>query len=116
MHWNWWEAWVYGFVSVLSFVISRLLIARRHPDPIAKRARCMWHEDAQPQIPGLLTPPSRLIALLPLGYCAEQIRLTSIFTKMPTHPIPSFTYPLDGYLPPYWTCCRIPVCQILLTK
>lgn len=47
-HWNWWEAWAYGLLSVLSFVASRLLVARRHPDLIAERARYMQHEDAQP--------------------------------------------------------------------
>jgi protein-S-isoprenylcysteine O-methyltransferase Ste14 len=45
--WNWWEAWVYGVLSVLSFVVSRLLVARRHPDLIAERARYMQHADAQ---------------------------------------------------------------------
>jgi protein-S-isoprenylcysteine O-methyltransferase Ste14 len=47
-HWNWWEAWVYGVLSVLSFVVSRLLIARKSPDLISERARILQHEDAQP--------------------------------------------------------------------
>ncbi len=46
--WSWWEAWTYGLLSVLSFVVSRLLVARRHPDLIAERARTMQHKDAQP--------------------------------------------------------------------
>jgi protein-S-isoprenylcysteine O-methyltransferase Ste14 len=46
-HWNWWEAWVYGILSVLSFVISRLLMARRHPDLIAERAHYMQQENTQ---------------------------------------------------------------------
>lgn len=46
-HWDWWEAWVYGFTSVLGFTISRLLAARRHPDLIAERARFLQHEDAK---------------------------------------------------------------------
>ncbi|MCX6071641.1 MAG: hypothetical protein NTU91_12435 [Chloroflexi bacterium] len=45
--WGWWEAWVYGILSVLSFVVSRLLVARRHPDLIAERAHFLQHEDAQ---------------------------------------------------------------------
>jgi len=45
--WGWREAWVYGILSVLSFVVSRLLVARRHPDLIAERARFIQHEDAQ---------------------------------------------------------------------
>jgi protein-S-isoprenylcysteine O-methyltransferase Ste14 len=47
-HWNWWEAWAYGLLSILSFIVSRLLIARRNPDLIAERARSLQHEDAQP--------------------------------------------------------------------
>lgn len=45
--WDWWEAWGYGVLSVLSFVVSRLSVARRHPDLIAERARYMQHENAQ---------------------------------------------------------------------
>ena len=45
--WGWWEAWVYALISVLGFVISRLLVARRHPDLIAERARFMQHENAK---------------------------------------------------------------------
>ena len=45
--WNWWEAWAYSLLSVLSFVVSRLFVARRHPDLIAERARYMQHENAQ---------------------------------------------------------------------
>lgn len=47
-HWDWWEAWVYALSGVLSFAISRVLVARRHPDLIAERARFMQHEDAKP--------------------------------------------------------------------
>jgi protein-S-isoprenylcysteine O-methyltransferase Ste14 len=46
-HWGWWEGWVYGILAVLSFVASRLLAARRHPDLIAERSRFMQQEDAQ---------------------------------------------------------------------
>jgi protein-S-isoprenylcysteine O-methyltransferase Ste14 len=45
--WNWWEAWVYGILSVLGFVVSRVLAARRHPDLIAERAHALQHENAQ---------------------------------------------------------------------
>jgi len=46
--WGWWEAWVYGAVSVLGFVVSRALAARRHPDLLAERARFLQHEDVKP--------------------------------------------------------------------
>jgi protein-S-isoprenylcysteine O-methyltransferase Ste14 len=46
--WDWWEAWIYAIVSIMGFVISRVLVARRHPDMIAERARMMQHKDTQP--------------------------------------------------------------------
>lgn len=46
--WDWWQAWVYALVSILGFVVSRLLAARRNPDIIAERARFSQHENTQP--------------------------------------------------------------------
>lgn len=43
--WDWWEAWVYAFVTIVGFVVSRALAARNHPDLLAERARFMQHED-----------------------------------------------------------------------
>jgi protein-S-isoprenylcysteine O-methyltransferase Ste14 len=40
-------AWIYGFIGVFGFVISRWLAARRHPDLLAERARFLDHEDAK---------------------------------------------------------------------
>jgi protein-S-isoprenylcysteine O-methyltransferase Ste14 len=37
--WGWPEAWAYAILSILGFVISRALAARRHPDILAERAR-----------------------------------------------------------------------------
>jgi protein-S-isoprenylcysteine O-methyltransferase Ste14 len=45
--WNWWEAWAFAIVNNLTFVISRVLAARRNPDLLAERARFMRHEDAK---------------------------------------------------------------------
>ena len=45
--WDWWEAWIYAIISILAFVISRVLAARRHPDLLAERARFMQHENAK---------------------------------------------------------------------
>jgi protein-S-isoprenylcysteine O-methyltransferase Ste14 len=45
--WDWWEAWVYAVVSILGFVISRILVSRRNPDLIGERARFLQHEDAK---------------------------------------------------------------------
>ena len=45
-HWGWWQAWAYGLICVIGFTISRMLVARRHPDLIAERARFLQHEDA----------------------------------------------------------------------
>jgi protein-S-isoprenylcysteine O-methyltransferase Ste14 len=46
--WDWWQAWVYGLIGVLGFVVSRLLVNRRHPDLIAERAKFMQHKDTKP--------------------------------------------------------------------
>ena len=47
-NWGWWEAWVYGILFVLVFVVSRLLARRRHPDLLTERARYMQPENVQP--------------------------------------------------------------------
>lgn len=46
--WGWWEAWVYAGLSVISFVASRALAARRHPDLLEERAKSLEHEDTAP--------------------------------------------------------------------
>jgi protein-S-isoprenylcysteine O-methyltransferase Ste14 len=45
--WDWWEAWVYAIVSILGFVVSRLIVRRRNPDLIAERARYTDQPDAK---------------------------------------------------------------------
>jgi len=45
--WDWWEAWVYAIFSILAFVVSRALAARRHPDLITERARFMEAKDTK---------------------------------------------------------------------
>lgn len=39
--WDWWEGWVYAAANTFSFVISRILAGRRHPEIIEERARFM---------------------------------------------------------------------------
>ena len=46
--WDWWEAWVYALTYILGFVISRLLMMRRHPDLAAERAQTLHQADAEP--------------------------------------------------------------------
>lgn len=45
--WDWWQAWVYALIGVFGFVISRLLVNKRHPDLLTERSRMMGHEDAK---------------------------------------------------------------------
>jgi protein-S-isoprenylcysteine O-methyltransferase Ste14 len=45
--WDWWEAWVYAILYIVSFIISRALAARRNPDIIQERARSLQHENAE---------------------------------------------------------------------
>jgi protein-S-isoprenylcysteine O-methyltransferase Ste14 len=46
--WSWWEAWAYAIISSLTFIISRVLAGRRHPDLIAERARFLQAKDTKP--------------------------------------------------------------------
>jgi len=45
--WDWWEAWAYVVVSVVGFVLSRALAARRNPDLLAERAHSGEHTDTK---------------------------------------------------------------------
>ncbi len=45
--WNWWQAWVYYVLLVLSFIVSRNLARKRHPDILQERAEYMEHENTQ---------------------------------------------------------------------
>lgn len=45
---SWWEAWAYAIISILGFVISRVLARRRHPDVITERAHHRQHENVKP--------------------------------------------------------------------
>ena len=30
-NWGWWEAWVYALIGVFGFIVSRVLVNKRHP-------------------------------------------------------------------------------------
>ena len=45
--WSWWQAWVFGLLSVFGFAVSRVLAGRRHPDLLAERAKFLRHADAK---------------------------------------------------------------------
>lgn len=46
--WGWWQGWVYFTLTVLSFILSRLVLRRVHPDLIRERARFMDAQDTKP--------------------------------------------------------------------
>ena len=46
--WRWWSAWIYIGLSFLATVISRVLIARAHPDLISERASYDEKSDTKP--------------------------------------------------------------------
>ncbi len=46
--WDWWEAWLYAGISIVGFVVSRRLAARRNPGLLTERARFLRMPDAQP--------------------------------------------------------------------
>jgi protein-S-isoprenylcysteine O-methyltransferase Ste14 len=45
--WDWWQAWAYAIASILAFILSRLIVSRKHPDLIAERARFMQAKDTK---------------------------------------------------------------------
>lgn len=45
--WDWWEAWVYAVASVVGFILSRAVVARRHPDLLKERARSIQLPDTE---------------------------------------------------------------------
>ena len=45
--WNWLEAWIYALVSILGYIISRVLVAQKHPDLLTERAKMAQHADAK---------------------------------------------------------------------
>lgn len=46
--WDWWEAWAYAIVSIVGFIASRGLAARRHPGILEERSRSMGLQGAKP--------------------------------------------------------------------
>ena len=46
--WNWWQAWVMLALFILSFIISRVIAARKTPDILKERANYDTHENTQP--------------------------------------------------------------------
>lgn len=46
--WGWWQGWAYAGVNIMSFILSRLIVIRVHPDLIRERARFMDAKDTKP--------------------------------------------------------------------
>lgn len=45
--WSWWQAWTYAALASLGFVLSRVVVARRHPDLLRERADTFTHADVK---------------------------------------------------------------------
>lgn len=45
--WDWWQGWAYGIVMLVNSVLSRVLIAKHHPDLLAERGKTLQHVDAK---------------------------------------------------------------------
>lgn len=41
--WGWWQAWAWAATNSLGFVLSRVVVARRHPDLLRDRTDTMGH-------------------------------------------------------------------------
>jgi protein-S-isoprenylcysteine O-methyltransferase Ste14 len=46
--WDWWGAWANGILLIVSFIVSRVILARVHPDLLAERGRFLAHKDMKP--------------------------------------------------------------------
>lgn len=46
--WGWWEAWIMAAIFILTFILSRVLAARKTPDILKERANYGRHKDTQP--------------------------------------------------------------------
>jgi protein-S-isoprenylcysteine O-methyltransferase Ste14 len=44
--WDWWEAWVFAFISIAGFALSHFLAGRQIPGLLTERSRFMQHVDA----------------------------------------------------------------------
>jgi len=63
--WDWWEAWAYAVLSILGFIVSRVLASRRHPDLLVERTRSMEMQDAK-SWDKTLAPVMALGSIVPL--------------------------------------------------
>ena len=64
--WNWWEAWFFAISYFLVFVLSRVMVSKRHPDLLAERAHSMKRDNAK-SWDKILAPAVALgIVLIPL--------------------------------------------------
>ena len=68
--WDWWEAWIFGILSIVNFVVSRVLAIRRHPDLAVERSQIMQQEDTKTWDKTLLTLMgySWIFTLLVIGF------------------------------------------------
>lgn len=94
--WDWWEAWVYALVSILGFVLSRALAARRHPDLLAERIRSIRYLDAKPW-DKYLTP----IVGFGGGLIALVAGLDALYGWSPAFSLPVTILALGGFLAGY---------------
>ncbi len=47
-NWGWLEAWIYALISIFGFIVSRILVTKKHPDLLNERAKIMKHDNAKP--------------------------------------------------------------------
>jgi protein-S-isoprenylcysteine O-methyltransferase Ste14 len=69
-HWTWWQAWVYGGISLFGFFISRGLAVKKHPDIIKERSESFSKKDSKSwdKILSPLMAFSRLFISLTAGF------------------------------------------------
>lgn len=65
--WDWWEAWVYAAINILSFAISRFIAGRKNPDLLVERGKYLDHQNPE-KWDKVLSPMLGLASgLVPIG-------------------------------------------------
>ncbi len=46
-NWRWLEGWLYAILGVFGFILSRILVSKKHPDLLSERAKMTRHENTK---------------------------------------------------------------------
>lgn len=82
--WGWWQAWTWAALASLGFVLSRVVVARKHPDLIRERADTFTHAGVKGW-DQLLAPLMAIGSMLPPVVAALQRLWQPVAFGVPTN-------------------------------